>query len=581
MVSEPSAIGLSVQVLRRFHPRGVWSLTPTVALSIIGGFIEAAVLVIITAVAVGTTESADTITLGPIDAAPSTFLIAALAILLLSILVNGALALSAASLASTASLQARQNLITSFHSSSYQRKSQDRVATLQEALTTYVDRLNQTFGSITNGITGALNLATFAIAAVVVNLAASIAMAVIGLLLIAVLRPATKLTRTATGSLITQRRLYAESATESVLLAREQSVFGVTHEAGKRLRLLDAGVAAQFRRTKFLSSFVPKIFQSIAFILAVVGLFVLTSIDAKDLAAIGAVVLLLIRSMSYGQLVLQSLQTLSEHSTYMVPLMGIIDGYQASGENSGTTEIGDITEIELKSVTFGYGGDRRALQDIDLVIESGEAIGILGPSGAGKSTLVNLLLRLYAPDGGELLVNGVPLAEVDDAEWHRRTAIVPQEPRLLHGTIADNIRFLRPIDDAAVERAAEEAHVADFVHGLPLGFDSPVGELGVALSGGQRQRICIARALAGEPDLLILDEPTSALDGASESAIQETLERLKGRVTLVIVAHRLSTLSICDRLVVLSDGRAVAVGASDELAASSAYYRDALKLAGL
>lgn len=195
--------------------------------------------------------------------------------------------------------------------------------------------------------------------------------------------------------------------------------------------------------------------------------------------------------------------------------------------------------------------------------------------------MVNVLLRLYEPTSGEVLVNGVALHDVDDNEWHRRVAIVPQEPRLTHGTIADNIRFLRDLDDESVQQAAVEAHIDGFIRTLPAGYDSPVGELGMGLSGGQRQRICIARALAGKPDLLVLDEPTSALDGESEAAIQRTLQQLKGQVTMVIVAHRLSTLSICDRLLVLEDGRLVASGSADDLAESSPYYREAMRLAGL
>ena len=154
-------------------------------------------------------------------------------------------------------------------------------------------------------------------------------------------------------------------------------------------------------------------------------------------------------------------------------------------------------------------------------------------------------------------------------------------PRLIHGTIAENIRFLRQIDDAAVRQAAQDANIAEYIESLPLGYESPVNELGTSLSGGQRQRICIARALAGNPDLLVLDEPTSALDGESEEAIQRTLQNLTGRVTMLIVAHRMSTLTICDRLVLLSGGTVLDAGTADELRESSRYYRDAIRRAGL
>ena len=175
----------------------------------------------------------------------------------------------------------------------------------------------------------------------------------------------------------------------------------------------------------------------------------------------------------------------------------------------------------------------------------------------------------------------MPLSKVDDQEWHRNTAIVPQEPRLLAGTIGDNIQFLRDFTPDALHRAADEAHIGSFVRTLQHGFASPVGELGQGLSGGQRQRICIARALAGGPQLLVLDEPTRALDGESESAVQATLTALSGRVTMLLVAHRLSTLSICDRIMVVDKGQITALGTPAELRDSSPYYREAMTHAGL
>ena len=159
------------------------------------------------------------------------------------------------------------------------------------------------------------------------------------------------------------------------------------------------------------------------------------------------------------------------------------------------------------------------------------------------------------------------------------TAIVPQEPRLLHGTIAENIRFFRDLSDEAIEAAAEGANIASFIRSLPHGFDSAVGELGQNLSGGQRQRICIARALAGNPQLLVLDEPTSALDGESEAAIQATLSDLKGQVTMFIVAHRLSTLSICDRIMVVEGGRIADLAQPTELLERSTYFSEATQQA--
>lgn len=576
-----SDMRITLDALTAYHPRGKAAVVATAGFSVMAGVLEAATLVIITTVAVGATQEADDLTIGPLTASPRVFLTLALLLLVALLVAHFLQSRTTANVISTACRRARTTLISNFHNASYERKSQDRTANVQEALTTYIDRLAAAFTALTNYLSGAINLITFAITALVVDVTASVAMAAVGGLTVLVLRPAARLTRRSATLHQARRKDYAARATESVLLAREESVFGVSDVAGARLREVDLGVVEQYRRTRFLASFVPRVYQNLAFMLAVIALFALTSLNPDDLTSIGAVVLLLVRSISFAQVTLQNLQALSEHAAYLVPLQEMTESYAEASQPAGDRETGPIERIDLRSVGFAYLGERPALHDVTFAIERGECIGVLGPSGAGKSTLVNLLLRLYQPTSGQILVNDVPLPDVLPAEWHRRTAIVPQEARLLHGSIADNIRFLREISDADLETAARDAHALEFIEQLPDGLAAEVGELGAGLSGGQRQRICIARALAGGPDVLVLDEPTSALDGESEAAIQATLEALKGRVTMVIVAHRLSTLNICDRLVVLKDGELVGLGAPEELAASSTYYREALRLAGL
>jgi ABC-type multidrug transport system fused ATPase/permease subunit len=206
-------------------------------------------------------------------------------------------------------------------------------------------------------------------------------------------------------------------------------------------------------------------------------------------------------------------------------------------------------------------------------------IGIVGPTGAGKSTLVQLLLRLRAPTRGAFLAGDVPAADVDDEAWHRKVAYLPQEPHLVRASPRDNVRFFREwIDEAAVTRAMRLAHIADEVDAWADGPRAIIGERADGISGGQRQRLCLARALAGEPELLVLDEPTSALDPHSERLIAESLVALRGRLTMVIVAHRLSTLEVCDRIMVIQDGRLDAFSGADELLATNDFYRRAFSL---
>ncbi len=180
------------------------------------------------------------------------------------------------------------------------------------------------------------------------------------------------------------------------------------------------------------------------------------------------------------------------------------------------------------------------------------------------------------------MVNGREAVDYRADDWFSDLALVPQEPHLIEGTVADNIRFFRPgLSDAQVEGAARKANVHDDIKSWPEGYQTPVGERGGTLSGGQRQRVALARALVAEPSLLVLDEPTSALDMRSEALVREALEALKGDVTVVIVAHRLSTLAVCDRIMVFADGHLESFGPAPELVESNDFYREAVALSRL
>ena len=231
---------------------------------------------------------------------------------------------------------------------------------------------------------------------------------------------------------------------------------------------------------------------------------------------------------------------------------------------------------------FQYPDGPPVLHDASFTVGVGEIIGIVGPSGAGKSTLVQLILRLREPTTGRISADGRDVHDLRLDDWNRHITFVPQEARLFAGTVAENIRFFRDdVDDEAIARAARRAHLDEEILRMPLGYDTPVGERGSALSGGQRQRLCIARSLVGEPEIVVMDEPTSALDPRSEALIRETISELKARTTVFVIAHRMSTLTICDRIMVMMRGEIQAFEEPDRLERGNVFYREALRLSGM
>jgi ATP-binding cassette subfamily C protein len=232
--------------------------------------------------------------------------------------------------------------------------------------------------------------------------------------------------------------------------------------------------------------------------------------------------------------------------------------------------------LNLDSVSYSYPGQSvKALNGVSLEIRKGEVVGLIGKSGAGKTTLVDVILGLLQPQEGAVLSDNTPVAG-RQGEWRRLVGYIPQSIYLTDDTIRRNIAFGiedGDIDEAAVRRALSAARLAELVDGLKAGLDTTVGDRGVRLSGGQRQRVGIARALYRDPQLLVLDEATSALDVETESDVNEAIRGLGRSKTLIVIAHRLTTVKNCDRLYLIDDGKVADAGTYADLAERNAWFR--------
>jgi ATP-binding cassette subfamily B protein len=231
-------------------------------------------------------------------------------------------------------------------------------------------------------------------------------------------------------------------------------------------------------------------------------------------------------------------------------------------------------KVELSNLSFGYSPERTILKDINLLIEPYQTVALVGKSGSGKSTLVKLLFRYFEPNQGQILMDGEDIRRLDVTWYRRRLAIVHQEVDVFNGTVLENLTYGNPnISFEKVAAACKIARVDEFIHELPNGYSTIVGERGVRLSGGQRQRLGIARALIVDPDVLVFDEATSSLDYESERAIQLAMKSILGTRTTIIIAHRLSTVREADQIVVLDNGRIVEIGSHDQLLNQQGIYQ--------
>ncbi len=560
------------------------SIVAIALMSTCAGLAEAVLLALIAYVAATMSATADgePLTFGPLelDATIPSILAVAATLAIVRLVLQIALARLPARLSGTVQSHLRTELMDSFLASTWAERSKEREGRLQELMGGHASHAGGAVLMFAVGLTAALEFLMLMGAALILSVGVSVAVVAIAVALFAALRPLSRRLRRRSAETSAAFLEQAEGVAEAVRLTEELEVFGVEEAERSRVWELVESLESRFVRTRSLARIVPIVYQSAVIFLLIAGLSVLYAVGTARLASLGAVILLLVRASGYGQQLQVAYQGFGEAVPYFDRIAGAIERYRAEARSIGEHPIGSIRCVEFDNVSFEYRPDTPVLRSISFSIRSGDAIGVVGPSGAGKSTLLQLLLGLRQPSKGTYLVNGVPASDAEGSAWHRQVSFLPQEPHVLAGSVAENIRFHREwVDGDAIERAARQAHIHDEILSWPDGYETVIGQRADSVSGGQRQRLCLARALAGRPEMLLLDEPTSSLDLRSERSIQDSLEELRGTVTLIVVAHRLTTLSLCGRVMVICDGRLEAFDSAELLYASNDFYRQAVDLA--
>ena len=549
----------------------------------IGGVAEALFLVTATRAAFAITSGSDRI--GVVAGwylSVGTTLLLALSLVVARILLAVRANSQASTLSSAVVARVRRRLARAFLEAAWPVQQQQRGGSLQELMSSYSSQASNLMSGVNQGLVAGANLIALLGLAIAVDPLGALVLVVSVGLLGSLLRPLRSAVRARARRNASAGMDLASEVSDISNLGLEVNVFNVQEEALAEVDALIERARRQNRSWIFVAGLATPMYVGLAYLALVGALALVQASSTTSLTSLGAAMLVMLRSLSYGQALQVAYVSISSSSPVIDQLRDQLAVLEGGRRRDGAGTVDSVGRLSAEHVTFAYIKGQDVLHDLSFAIEPREVVGIVGPSGGGKSTLVQLLLGLREPTGGRILADGRPIQELDRSAWARRVTFVPQEPHLIAGTISDNIRFFRGwVSEEEVEQAAQMAHLHEDIVGFPEGYEREVGDQGAHLSGGQRQRLCIARALVEQPDVLILDEPTSALDMRSEQFIRASLQELRRHMAVVIIAHRLSTLDICDRIMVIQDGRLMGFDEPARLAEASDFYREVLELSGL
>lgn len=471
----------------------------------------------------------------------------------------------------------QQNIYKNMLAASWEHLLNQKIGYLERMIFTHVAFVTRLFQQIANNITGFTSFAMYAFIAFKLSPSTAVLTMILGFFILFIFKPLFYRTKVFSNK---RRKIEEEMAhliNENVVGIKTIKANGVEKKVKERADMLLTklrGLRIKLNISKALGS---TFIQPIGFLFISIIFVIFFKRPGFDFAVFVAVMYLIQRIFQYIDKIQGSLYVISEAAPYVTGLIHFQEELVKHKEQSD--EEGEFVfkeEIEVRNLSFEYIKNKPVLGGLNFKVKKGEMIGIIGPSGAGKTTLVDILLRLFKIQKGDLLIDGKSVNQISFSEWRKNVGYASQDIFLKNDTVRENIIFYGDsVSEEDLRHAARLANIYDFIKGLPNGFDTIVGERGVMLSAGQRQRIVLARALVRKPKLLILDEATSALDNESEKLIKQSIDSLKKELTVIVIAHRLSTIMSSDKLIAIEDGRVVEEGSPQELLRdkNSYFYR--------
>lgn len=550
--------------LRQWIP-SLRPIVPIMTLSLMAGLLEAGALAVVAAAATAVAEARDSLSVGAFGISVSWsvngMLGAAAALAFGYSVVNVAGSYVTTRYGSSILTYARDRLTRRFLAATYEVQSTIVQAELHELVVIRALRTMQLALVAVSGLSAVVQFSVLVVVAIGINPVLSIGMVIATVLLIVFLRPLTRSTfRAGTSYMEAQQGVAHEIADISGLLAETHVFRGQDAFADRAARQI-ATSSDQIRRAQFSNQMSGAIYGGALVLLLVAALAVAENTGVEDPAGLAAVVLLMLRAGRYARVGQSSIQSFAEFLPNVQSVTAVYDSLTPppSGASVGGTPVRSIDSLRFDDVTYRYPGTEDGVTDISIELRRGDVVGITGPSGSGKTTFAELALGLRAPQSGQILINGVDRTTLPHGSMFGSVAYVAQQPRLFDGSVSENVAFFREADPAQIIDAAEAAALRRDLERWDAGLERRVGHAGDELSGGQRQRIAFARAVLGDPDVVVLDEPTAALDSDNESDVIEAISRLAEDRIVILISHRESTLRWCTRRFEFSAGTVVEV----------------------